>query len=126
MARKNANPDARDIGVRQEFINSDTRSPALDQIATSAQALTEHAAEIRRLGRRVAADVIEIGRRLTECKRLCGHGNWLPWLDREFGWEESTALNHMRVHELSKSANFADLSLPISGLYLLAAPSTPK
>jgi hypothetical protein len=28
-------------------------------------------------------------------------------------------------HELAKSANFADLSLPVSGLYLLAAPSTP-
>jgi hypothetical protein len=31
----------------------------------------------------------------------------------------------MRCHELAKSANFADLSLPVSGLYLLAAPSTP-
>jgi len=28
-------------------------------------------------------------------------------------------------HELAKSTNFADLNLPVSGLYLLAAPSTP-
>jgi hypothetical protein len=54
--------------------------------------VAEHAEAIRSLGRRVVADVIEIGRRLTECKKLLGHGNWLPWLDREFGWSEDTAL----------------------------------
>jgi hypothetical protein len=88
--------------------------------------LAKHAAEIRRLGKRVVEDVIEIGGRLTECKRICGHGNWLPWLNREFGWSEDTALNFMRAHELAKSRNFRDLSLPVSSLYLLAAPSTPK
>jgi len=89
-------------------------------------ALAEHAAEIRRLGKRVVRDVIEIGERLTKCKALAGHGNWLPWLEREFGWTDDTALNFMRAHELAKSRNFRDLNLPISGLYLLAAPSTPK
>ena len=51
--------------------------------------------------------------------------NWLPWREREFRWEEQTALNFMRVHEFGKSKNFLDLNLPVSGLYLLAAPSTP-
>jgi hypothetical protein len=93
---------------------------------TDDTALAEHAAEIRRLGKRVVGDVIEIGRRLAECKRICGHGNWLPWLDREFKWDERTARNFMSVHEMAlKSENFSDLDLPISGLYLLAAPSTP-
>jgi hypothetical protein len=95
---------------------------------TPASALAVHAEEIRKLGRRVVGDVIEIGRRLTEAKKLCGHGNWLPWLKREFGWSENTALRFMRAHELSsslKSAKLADLEIPVSGLYLLAAPSTP-
>jgi hypothetical protein len=48
--------------------------------------LVEHAAAIRALGKRVVTDVIEIGARLTECKRIAGHGSWLPWLNREFGW----------------------------------------
>jgi len=87
--------------------------------------LAEHAAEIRRLGKRVIADVIEIGRRLTEAKAIAGHGNWISWLEREFGWTDDTALNFMRCHELAKNRNFRDLSLPVSGLYLLAAPSTP-
>jgi hypothetical protein len=71
--------------------------------------------------------VIEIGRRLTECQKILGHGNWLPWLDRELGWSQSAALNFMRAFQLgkSKSTNFADLNLAISALYLLAAPNTP-
>jgi hypothetical protein len=32
----------------------------------------------------------------------------------------------MRVHELGKSVNLTDLDIPVSGLYLLAAPSTPE
>ena len=90
-------------------------------------ALAEHVAEIRRLGKRAVEDVIEIGRRLTLCKEIVGFGNWLAWLQLEFGWSEATARNFMRVHELvqSKCANFADLNLPVSTLYLLAAPSTP-
>src|SRR5262252_10146615 len=96
------------------------------RIPSDNRILAKHAAAIRRLGKRVVADVIEIGRLLTECKRICGHGNWLPWLDREFGWEETTAQRFMRVHELalSKSGKLPDL--PVSAIYLLAAPSTPK
>lgn len=29
--------------------------------------------------------IIEEGRRLSECKKELDHGNWLPWLEREFG-----------------------------------------
>jgi hypothetical protein len=92
----------------------------------AAKQLADHAAEIRKIGKRVVEDVVEIGRRLTDCKRIAGHGNWLPWLEREFGWGEITALNFMRVYEMSKSSKFENLNIPVSGLYLLAAPSTPE
>jgi hypothetical protein len=95
-------------------------------LVTTETILAQNAEVIRALGKRVIADVIEIGRRLSESKALCGHGNWLPWLEREFGWGDDTALNFMRCHQLAESRNFRDLSLPISGLYLLAAPSTPE
>jgi len=87
----------------------------------------EHAEAIRSLGKRVVTDVIEIGRRLTECKKIVGHGNWLPWLEHEFGWSDRQALNFTRVYELAetKSEKFSDLNLPVSSLYLLAAPRTP-
>jgi hypothetical protein len=89
--------------------------------------LAEHANEIRRLGKRVIENVIEIGRRLVDAKSRIAHGGWLLWLDREFGWTEQTALNFVHVYELtqSPSKNFLDLNIPVSGLYLLAAPSTP-
>ena len=74
----------------------------------------------------MVGDIIEIGRRFTEAKALAGHGDWLPWLEREFGWSEDTALRFMQVYEMSKSRNLRDLNLRVSGLYLLAAPSTPE
>jgi len=97
-----------------------------DDLITREATLADHANAIRSLGKRVIADIIEIGRRLTDAKRIAGHGNWLPWLEREFGWTDRTALNFMRVHELAmKSETVSDLDIPVRGLYLLAAPSTP-
>ncbi len=98
--------------------------PHLGPLAATETALAEHAKEIRDLAKRGVGDIIEIGRRLTEAKRLVGHGNWLSWLDREFGWSDDTALNFMRIYEMSKSRNFRNLNLPISALFLVARPST--
>jgi Protein of unknown function (DUF3102) len=94
---------------------------------TSQSLLTEHANAIRALGKRVVADIIEIGRRLTECKRIAGHGNWLPFLDSEFGWRsEDTAQRFMQVYTFAgQIPQIAEYDIPVSGLYLLAAPSTP-
>jgi hypothetical protein len=94
--------------------------------------LAQHADAIRALRSRIVSDVAEIGRRLLDVKRIVGHGNWLPWLDREFGWSEDTAERFIRVHEfvegLSDSASVRNLvlNLPVSSVYLLAAPSTPE
>jgi Protein of unknown function (DUF3102) len=78
------------------------------------------------LGKRAVADIIEIGRRLIEAKAIAGHGGWELWLEREFGWGDTTARNFMNVaHLMSKSATVADLSIDVRGLYRLAAPSTP-
>jgi predicted ATPase len=86
-------------------------------IATTA--LAEHADAIRALRSRIVSDVAEIGRRLIEVKKIVGHGNWLPWLDREFGWTDHTALNFMRVHE---SPPPADDGLDIPKCLLRSAP----
>jgi Protein of unknown function (DUF3102) len=93
----------------------------------AAPLLAEHAQAIRSLGRRMIADTVEIGRRLAECRRLIRR-DWIAWLDREFGLSDRMALNFIRVHELAlaRSENFSDLDLPVSGLYLLARPSTPE
>jgi Protein of unknown function (DUF3102) len=63
--------------------------------------LAEHANTIRRLHKRAVGDIIEIGRHLIEAKKLAGHGHWLPWLEREFGWKEQSARNFMNVADLA-------------------------
>ena len=90
--------------------------------------LAENAAAIRTLAKHVIEDVIEIGRRLSDCKKLLGYGNWLSWLAREFSWSERSARNFINCYELSqsRSENFADLGIDVSSLYLLAARSTPE
>jgi hypothetical protein len=89
-----------------------------------------HAAVIRALGTRVVGDVIEIGRRLADCRdNHCKHGEWLPWIEREFGWSDQTARNFIHVFELSLTEfkTILNLAEPIDirDIYLLAAPSTP-
>jgi hypothetical protein len=93
-----------------------------------AAVLAENAVAIRKLTARLIGDVIEIGRRLSDCKKRLGFGNWLPWLEREFSWSERSARNFIRCYEFarSRSANVADLGIDVSSLYLLAAPSTPE
>ena len=109
-------------------VKSSGATSILPPQAQADQVLTEHADSIRKLGSRVIADAIEIGRRLSECKQIVGHGNWLPWLKREFRWSERTARNFISVYEFvrRKSANLADLAIDISSVYLLAAPSAPE
>jgi hypothetical protein len=91
---------------------------------------------IRALGKRMIGDVLEIARRLAEAKVLAekvgGHAYWLRWIDQEFSWGEQTARNFLNVRSFGEKLsvkftdlNLADLSLPVSGLYALAAPNTP-
>lgn len=90
--------------------------------------LDGHVAAIRRIGKQTITNIIEIGRRLSECKGLVGQRDFGIWLDNEFGWSERHARNFVYLFELSKSKseNFSELDLPVSALYLLAAPSTPE
>ena len=90
--------------------------PKLDAIAE----------RIRTRAKRMRDEIVAIGRDLIAAKALAGHGGWLPWLEAEFGWKERAAQTFMSVAEAAaKNAKFADLNVPVSGLYLLAAPKTP-
>jgi ClpX C4-type zinc finger len=45
---------------------------------------------------------------------------------REFDWTGRTAQCFIHVAATAKSENFSDLSLPLTAIYLLSAPSTPE
>ncbi len=89
--------------------------------------LAATADEIRSRFSRGFSEYIETGRLLVEAKKRLPHGQWLPWLQREFSWSESMALKLMHAHEAfkGKSVNFTDLNLDVSSLYLISAPQTP-
>jgi hypothetical protein len=87
----------------------------------------EHAEAIRVLGKRVASDIIEIGRRLITVRGTCSRGEWLPWLGREFSWDDQTARNFMAVAEhFGKFLTVRDLPIDASALYLLSGPYVPE
>lgn len=86
----------------------------------------QRTSEIRGLVSKAAQDIRDIGLKLAEVKQRLPHGHFLPWLRAEFGLSERMARNFMQVGEQFKSANFADLKIAPSALYLLAAPSTPE
>lgn len=87
----------------------------------------EQAEAIRVLGKRVTADIVEIGQRLIAVRKTCGHGEWQPWLDKEFGWKESTAYNYIAVAErfTGKLPTVGTLSIDAGALYLLSGPTVP-
>jgi hypothetical protein len=90
--------------------------------------LRQRAEEIRSLVRRSVEDIIKIGRLLTDVKKRLAHGRWLPWLERELGWSDDTALNFMRVYRLSRRPIFRKFrhsaaKLAPSVLYTLAKGS---
>src|ERR1700747_3622596 len=61
--------------------------------------LTEHPDAIRRLGKQTVESIIEIGRRLIDCRgNHLEHGEWGPWLEREFGWSDSGEFVALKTH----------------------------
>jgi hypothetical protein len=89
---------------------------------------------IRVLGRRVVRDVIEIGQRLSEVHdRLAkrGRGQWLNWLDKEFGWSENAARRYIEIaaafHELvSAKKTDTNILIDIGALHLLSHEAVPE
>jgi Protein of unknown function (DUF3102) len=58
-------------------------------------------------------DAVKAGRALIVAKNLAGHGNFLPWLRREFEMTDRTARNYMVLvpHFENKTESFSDLRL---------------
>jgi len=75
--------------------------------------------------KRTAEDIIAIGHDLIEVKERLGHGQFIPWLQSEFGMSRQTAHDFIRVAERFGDKCRKFLHLPVSVLYELAAPSTP-
>ncbi|MCL1471394.1 DUF3102 domain-containing protein [Argonema antarcticum] len=83
--------------------------------------------EIRERLQRSAQDIWEIGQKLADVRSRLKHGQFDTWLKAEFGWSRRTAYNFVNVYEaFPERANFAQINIATSALYLLAAPSTSQ
>lgn len=114
----------------------DPHLPA-DQTDEGQQSYPDHteviAAATARIKARMAGtirDLIEIGRDLIRVKSLLSHGEFMPWLEREFNMAGRTARNYM------VAADFVDQRLAgkvetvshfaPADLYAIAAPRAPE
>jgi hypothetical protein len=95
--------------------------------------LRDLASEIRELTKLTAQSILTIGARLTEAKKILGHGRFLEWIDSQFGWSQDTAERFMRVHavvgpriEAIEFRKVRNLEIDASALYLIARRSTPE
>ena len=97
-----------------------------DLIAAPVAIQAREAAERIRLRlRRSAEDIIEIGRDLIAVKESIGHGNFLAWIEAEFGMSRQSADRFRQVAEHYGSKMPIVGNLDPTALYELAAPKTP-
>ena len=80
----------------------------------------------------VLMNSIEIGRRLTEAKKLIKHGEWANWLKERVSFSQRTATNLMKIYEeygknglATNSETIAQLNYT-QALALLAIPSDSR
>lgn len=74
---------------------------------------------------RTASDIIEIGKDLIAVKEALGHGQFLPWIEAEFGMSADSAHRFMNVADRLGSQIPHGAEFQPTALYALAAPSTP-
>lgn len=87
--------------------------------------LQGEAGKIKGLLTQTIETIVEIGTRLIEVRKSLKHGQYRQWLHAEFEMSVRTADNFTRVAKCFHDANFSELDIAKSALYLLAAPSVP-
>jgi hypothetical protein len=88
--------------------------------------LAEDTGAIQRGLNNIRATGVDIGERLAKQKAVLPHGKFLRWIEAKFDFTDQTARNLMNLAALAKSKPVLDLPIDLSGLYILAAPSTPE
>jgi hypothetical protein len=87
----------------------------------------QRAVEIKDLMSSTAENIMRVGEKLLEVQVKLGNGKFDAWLQAEFDWSRRTAYNFIGVFkEFRGRANFAQIDIATSALYLLSAPSTPE
>ncbi len=112
-----------------EFIVNQNWSKTFDYSAFDNETslfLQEQATKIKKLTKRIAQDIIDVGRYLIQAKEKLEHGQFYSWLDVEFTMSYTSAARFMKVAKKFKSDSLTDLDILPSALYQLATDNTPE
>lgn len=88
------------------------------------QFVEQKANETHGLLKKTAESVLLIGQNLRSVKERLPHGQFLPWIEAEFGMSRWTAQHFMQVADKLEDKWGKFHHLPVSVLYELASPST--
>lgn len=91
----------------------------------------EHAKAIKAMIGRMGFIAEEVGRRLIDTKRLLPHGEFIPWVEKEFGWTARNAQDYMAAARLqadmqARGEMREPFAFGISVLRLIARSTTPE
>lgn len=82
--------------------------------------------KITKCQRRMAGDIIAIGKELLAVKDKLAHGQFGQWIKHHFGWSNDTARNMMNAAEaFGQIPKFSDYAIDQSALYLLSSDKCP-
>ena len=81
---------------------------------------------ITKCQRRMAADILAIGKELLAVKERLEHGQFGDWIKHYFGWASSTAARMMDAAKVfGEFPNLGNLTIDTSALYLLSSDKCP-
>ena len=90
---------------------------------STAKLAKESAIEIKAREKAIWENILEIGNRLIEIKRILPHGKFETWIKLEFDWNKSTSSRYMKIaQEIEpKVARMQPLPNSLNSLYALAS-----
>jgi hypothetical protein len=107
----------------------DTQSKPFDYVSLDLRTrkfVLQRTESIRAIFTQTIENAFLVGEMLLEVKEKLGHGEFCKWIDCEFQWSQSTAMNQMHLASRFKFATVANLNLPLTILYELSRPTTPE
>src|SRR5258708_4658170 len=90
-----------------------------------AQALRERSTRIRSEVKKTALSIVAIGCELIAVKKTLEHGQFVQWVETEFGFSLRSAQNYMRICRLARKCEIV-AHLPPSMAYRITRKRIPR
>ena len=88
-------------------------------------AVIAHAKTIKRHERRTVESMIAIGHELIAVQAKLPHGQFLLWIEQEFGWQKTVAYNLIQLGNKFPTVGTLPPGIGLSALYQLTGPNLP-